>query len=175
MSSFFSVVLLLASAGAYAGGSALPCSHPGADGLTEHPACLERRGRLLFVKKKILRRLSFADGLASVWNQDFGWMYLDKKGKVIITGVSVMDNGPDDFHDGLVRIERQGKCGFADREGRTAIPPAYDGCLDFDNAAARVCLKCRSECADKGCEHHSFKGGDWLCINTSGDRVACAP
>ena len=49
-------------------------------------------------------------------------MYVSRKGKVVIWGVPVMDNGADSFHDGLVRIVRNGKYGFANRGGEVVIP-----------------------------------------------------
>jgi hypothetical protein len=166
------MILLLATVSAFAGEKTLPCMTTSAE---DYSSCLERRGSGLVVRRSVLRHLSFIDGLSSVWSKGLGWMYLNKTGKIIIEGVSAMDNGPDDFHDGLVRVERNGKCGFSNREGKAAIPLIYDGCLNFENKAARVCLKCHSECDDKECGHHEFKGGEWICINTSGDRLTCAP
>jgi len=138
-------------------------------------ADLEQRDKALFVKTPVIRRLAFSGGLAPAWSKNFGWMYVDKRGKVVIQGVMKMDNGPDAFHDGLVRLERGGKCGFADQKGAIRVPLIYDGCLGFERGKARVCVKCRLECAEKECEHHAYKGGDWRCVGPWGDRVACPP
>lgn len=134
---------------------------------------LERRGSALFVKTSLLKDLAFSGGLAPLWSKSAGWMYVDKRGKVVIEGVAAEDNGPAPFHDGLVRVERGGKCGFADQRGKTRVPLVYDGCMNFDKAKARVCVKCRLECADKSCEHRALQGGDWRCVSLWGGRVAC--
>ncbi|MBI5238962.1 MAG: WG repeat-containing protein [Elusimicrobia bacterium] len=167
--------LLLAAAGASAGPKDLPCSYLGKDGVKEQSACLEEQGAALSVKKQLLARLAFDRGLAAVWSKDTGWMYIDKAGKVLIAGVAAMDNGPDGFHDGLVRFEQQGRCGYANRRGKAVIAPAYDGCLNFINGIARACLRCKNVCAGQDCEHRTLAGGEWVCLDTTGRRVACIP
>lgn len=171
-SGFLTGVLLLLGVGAFAGDNTLPCTASTGE---DYSSCLARRPGGRFVQPAVLSKLSFDHGLASVWSKGLGWMYANEKGKVLIEGVAAMDNGPDEFHDGLVRVERKGKCGFADRRGKLVVPPAYDGCLNFESKVARVCVKCRSECADKDCEHRELKGGDWFCLNPYGSRVGCAP
>ena len=83
-----------------------------------------------------------------------------------------MDNGADSFHDGLVRIVRNGKYGFANRRGQVVIPPIYDGALNFEKGRAEACKGCQSKCDDRDCEHHSFAGGEWFRINTKGTVLA---
>ena len=65
-----------------------------------------------------------------------------------------MDNGPDSFHDGLVRVVRNKKYGFANRKGQLAIPPTYDGAMNFEKGKAKVCKGCESKCAEGDCGHH---------------------
>lgn len=129
----------------------------------------------MFVKTSVLRGLSFTGGLAPLWSKNWRWMYVNKRGKVVIEGVTKTDNGPDPFQEGLVRVERGGKCGFADQKGTHRVPAVYDGCLGFEHGKARVCVKCKLECAEKECEHHEYKGGDWRCVGPWGARVACPP
>lgn len=136
---------------------------------------LEKRGPSLFVKTPALKRLQFSGGLAPLWSKSAGWLYVDKRGKVVIEGVVAMDNGADPFRDGLVRVERGGKCGFVDQKGTIRVPLMYDGCLGFEKGKARVCVKCKLECAEKECEHHEYKGGDWRCVGPWGARVTCPP
>ncbi|MHB8487198.1 MAG: WG repeat-containing protein [Candidatus Acidiferrales bacterium] len=116
-----------------------------------------------------MKELSFdADGLAVVESEKEGWMYVNRRGRVIITGVPVMDNWADSFHDGLVRIVRNGKYGFANRRGQIAIAPIYDGAMNFEKGRTAVCKGCKSKCVDPGCEYHVFAGGEWFRINTKG-------
>jgi hypothetical protein len=136
----------------------------------EIPECVRGSaiGELVIVPQ-VLKELRFeSHGLASVWSRKLGWMYVDRKGKVVIGGVPSIDSGPDSFHDGLVRIVKNGKYGFANRRGKIVVAAIYDGALNFDRGRATVCKGCRSKCAEPDCEHHFFAGGEWLQINTTG-------
>jgi len=123
----------------------------------------------LFVAPRVTKELHFDSyGLAPVLSLKTGWMYVNRKGKVVVNGVPQMDNGPDSFHDGLVRIVKNEKYGFANRQGDIVVPAIYDGALNFENGTAKVCKGCRNKCADADCEHRFFSGGDWLVIDTKG-------
>jgi hypothetical protein len=62
--------------------------------------------------------------------------------KLSLTGVPTFDNGPDEFHDGLVRFVKNHKYGFADRNGKIVIAPRGDGAMPFEKGRAKVCLGC---------------------------------
>jgi hypothetical protein len=96
-------------------------------------------------------------------------MYVTRRGRVVIVGVPRMDNWADSFHDGLVRVVRNKKYGFANRKGQIVISTNYDGAMNFERGTAKVCIRCGSKCADHDCEHHVFAGGEWLQINTKGN------
>jgi hypothetical protein len=83
-----------------------------------------------------------------------------------------MDNWADTFHDGLVRITRNGKYGFSRPDGHLIIPPIYDGAMNFDHGKAKVCQGCISKCVDQECEYRAFSGGHWLEIDTKGTVVS---
>jgi hypothetical protein len=136
----------------------------------ELPNCiLKSAAGDLSIAPQFLKDLEFdSAGLAAVRSATQGWMYVNHKGKVIIRGVPVMDNWADTFHDGLVRFVRNNKYGFANRSGRTVIPPIYDGAMNFEKGNAEVCKGCASKCADPDCEYHVFSGGSWFLINTNG-------
>jgi len=153
--------------------SAKPCWYSDQGDFSEHANCLEWQGKEpLRVRGPHLNRLGFANDLAAVFNNEYGWMYVNKKGEVAIAGVASMDNGPDEFRDGFVRYERNGKCGYATSGGPDAIIPQFDGCMPFERGKARVCNGCRKESVG---EYHTLNGGEWFCIDTKGKRVDCKP
>ena len=136
------------------------------------PNCLQTAssGRL-FVSSNYLRQLSFNRfGLAAVYSREEGWMYVNHKGRVVVSGVAEMDNWADSFHNGLVRVVKSKKYGYANQNGVVIIPPIYDGALNFRNGTAQVCRTCR--CDDPRAEHCTFVGGEWFRIDTHGRVVA---
>jgi WG containing repeat len=123
----------------------------------------------LTIAPAFLKELSFdAHGFAAVRSPTEGWMYVNRRGRVVITGVPVMDNWADSFHDGLVRIVRNGKYGFANRRGQVVIYPIYDGAMNFEKGGAAVCKGCETKCVGRECEYQIFSGGQWFRISTKG-------
>lgn len=171
--SFFVII----SDGLFCQAKLLPCLYLGPEGPTEFAGCLEsKKTGALQITSSLLVQLSFDEkGLALLRAEDLGWMYVDKRGIVIISGVASMDNWADSFHDGLVRFSRIGKWGFADTNGKEVVPPIYDGSYNFENGIARVCVGCRFEKESPDSEHHTWIGGRWSCINTQGVTVTCSP
>jgi hypothetical protein len=155
-----------------AGATGTPCLFDFERG--EIPNCIhESVTGELFVAPQFVKELPFGSyGLASVLSPKHGWMYVSRTGKVIISGVPWMDNGADSFHSGLVRTVKNEKYGFANRKGQLVIAPVYDGALAFQNGRAIVCKGCRDTCAERECEHHYFKGGEWFQIDTKGTVLA---
>ena len=140
----------------------------------EVPDCIRRTaaGELL-VSRQVLTLLDFDSfGLVPVRSARDGWMYVSRTGRVVISGVPIVDNWADSFHDGLVRVVRNEKYGFANRKGQVVISAKYDAAMNFENGKATVCNRCESKCADHDCEHHVFAGGEWFQINTQGMVVA---
>ena len=86
-----------------------------------------------------------------------------------------MDTWADIFHDGLVRVVRNDKFGFANRKGQIVISANYDGATTFERGKVKVCIHCMSKCVDHECEVHVFAGGEWFQINTKGIVVARIP
>ena len=127
----------------------------------------------LFVSPQVLKLLQFDSyGLAPVLSAKEGWMYVSRTGRVVIIGVPSMDNGADTFHNGLVRVIRNKKYGFANRKGQIVIAAHYDGAMNFEQGKSKVCLGCESKCVDHDCENHVFAGGEWFLIDTKGTVVS---
>ena len=125
-----------------------------------------------FIAPRYLRELSFDSyGLSAVSSNDDEWMYVNRRGRVLVSGVATCDNWADSFHDGVVRIIRNGKYGFANRKGQVVAAPIYDGALIFERGHAKVCKGCEERCAEHECEYHVLVGGTWFEINTKGGSV----
>jgi hypothetical protein len=144
----------------------------------EIPNCLYQTAtRQLFIAPEFVKQLHFDSyGLAGVFSlQKEEWMYVNRKGKVVIQGVVSEDNGPASFHDGLVCVVRNNKYGFANRKGQLVIPAIYDGAWNFESGRAKVCKGCENKCAGGDCDHHFFSGGEWFQIDTHGTSARIPP
>jgi hypothetical protein len=141
------------------------------------PDCIHAGAGKLFVSEQYLHQLTFdSSGLAPIRSEaaPYGWMYVNRKGKVVITGVPTLDNWADEFHEGLVRTVKNGKVGFANRKGKLVIPPNYDWAWPFENGVAEVCNGCREECTGD-CEHRIMVGGKRFQINRHGALLRQLP
>jgi hypothetical protein len=107
-----------------------------------------------------------ASGIAAAVD-DTGWVYIDARGKAIIRP-HVVDNGPDEFSEGLARFVVKEKFGFFDETGRIVIKPRFDFVLPFHEGLAAVCIGCRPK--QEG-EHTAMVGGKWGFINKKGKLV----
>jgi len=136
------------------------------------PRCaLETRRGQLYVARRFLPSLFTAQRslLAAVFLPDEGWAYVDRRGLLVVRHVATMDNGPSEFHHGLVRVTEAGKWGLADTRGRLVVPLRYDGMLDYDDEGGwRACTGCGT--ASDG-EHAWFTGGEWISLDRKGKTV----
>jgi hypothetical protein len=139
------------------------------EGVVTMDNCFSRddEGRSVITPDNIKNCRFNSDGLSAVHNETEGWMYVDRSGKIIVSHVAVMDNWADDFHDGLVRVHRGDKWGFANTKGEMVVPPIYDGALNFENGFTWVCSGCKAGYQKDG-EYQIFLGGKWKRIDTSG-------
>jgi hypothetical protein len=131
------------------------------------PACaLESRHGEQYVAPKYLKGSEFnADGLTWVRVVPGGFVYVNRKGRIIVRDVSMMDNGADWFHRGVVRLERGGKYGFADSKGRIVVPIQYDCASNSEENGPSVCVGCRIERVG---EYGMCKGGQWFNVDPRG-------
>jgi len=163
-------VLLLLSAL----GGAIPCSYrrSGEKEIAPQGGCAIRApDGSLRIDRRHLGRLDFGiDGMAAVFVEGRGWAYVRRDGRTL--EVPEFDNGPDDFSEGLVRIRRDGKTGYADRSFRTVIRPRFDDGWPFDGGRALVCIGCRLAPPDpRHDEHRPVSGGAWGFIDRTGREV----
>lgn len=110
------------------------------------------------------------DGNKTGGNQEknaWGYVY-DRKGDFLYQPF-MYDNGPDYFVEGLRRFVKNGKIGFADRNGKVIIEPKHDFVDYFNYGYASFCDGCDWEKTDD--EHKSIVGGKWGMMNARGETV----
>ncbi|WP_426479051.1 WG repeat-containing protein [Chryseobacterium sp. CBSDS_008] len=97
----------------------------------------------------------------------WGYVY-DKNGKFLYQPF-LYDNGADYFSEGLRRLVKKGKVGFADRNGKIIIEAEHDFASPFNYGYAAFCDGCDWEKTND--EHRSIVGGKWGVMNTQGQTV----
>lgn len=97
----------------------------------------------------------------------WGYVY-DRNGKFLYQPF-LYDNGADYFSEGLRRLVKNGKVGFADRNGNTVIVAKHDFAFPFNYGYAAFCDGCDWEKTND--EHRSVVGGKWGVMNVKGETV----
>jgi hypothetical protein len=100
----------------------------------------------------------------------------EKKGKTIgidrnenkLFEVFWFDNGPDPFVEGLFRIIKDGKIGYANPKGEIVIAPQYTCAFPFENGKAKVAYQC--ETIPEG-EYSRWESQTWHYIDKKGNTL----
>lgn len=131
------------------------------------PSCvIQSRNGVLFIPKKYWMHPAFNHyGLSAFTIESFGCVYINRSGRIVIRDVGLVDNGPDEFHHGLVRINRNEMWGYADSSGRIVVPVKYSCAINSDDSGPLVCVGCRIE--QQG-EYQACRDGHWLHADTRG-------
>ena len=99
--------------------------------------------------------------------KDQGMVAINRNKEVIFEAY-IFDNGPDYIVEGLFRIKRNGKIGYADPSGKVVIPAIYSCADPFENGKAKVALHC--EVTSDG-EHSSSESNEWFYIDKQGRKI----
>ena len=78
------------------------------------------------------------------------------------------DNGPDYISDGLFRIKRNGKIGYANEKGEIVIDAVYACANPFENSKAKVALTCTQT---KEGEYTRQDSDAWFYIDRKGNKI----
>ncbi|MFP3591277.1 WG repeat-containing protein [Chryseobacterium sp. SIMBA_038] len=97
----------------------------------------------------------------------WGYVY-DRKGNFLYQPF-LYDNGADYFEEGVRRFVKNGKVGFADRNGKIVIDPIHDFVSQFNFGYASFCDGCDWEKTDD--EHKAIVGGTWGMMNFKGEII----
>lgn len=107
------------------------------------------------------------DSLAMVQTTEGKWVIMDSK-KMALYAVFVYDNGPDYPSEGLIRIEKNGKIGYADAKTyEIVIEPQFDCAYPFENGKAKVSTRCQT--ITEG-ENRSWVSDTWEYVDKSGAK-----
>ncbi|MBU2912834.1 WG repeat-containing protein [Reichenbachiella agariperforans] len=87
----------------------------------------------------------------------------------ILFDLVMYDNGPEPLHDGLLRVLRNGKMGFANEKGQIVIPCIYDYVQRFDGGQAEVTFEA-TEYYDLD-DHLRVESDTWFDIDRHGKRI----
>jgi len=98
---------------------------------------------------------------------DWKFLGIDRNENILFEIFSV-DNGPDYVEDGLFRIIKDGKIGYADLDGNIIIEPQFKCAFAFDNGFAEVSNDCWEEQTG---EYTLWKSNNWITIDTIGNVV----
>ncbi len=78
------------------------------------------------------------------------------------------DNGPDYLEEGMFRIRRNGKTGFADATGKIAIEPQFGCAYPFSDGKAKVAYECTLTAEG---DHTAMQSESWFYIDKQGRRI----
>jgi hypothetical protein len=93
------------------------------------------------------------------------WVIKDSNRKTLYE-VFPYDNGPDYASEGLIRIVKNGKIGYADATTYVLIiSPKFDCAFPFENGKAKVSNKCQSI---KEGEHNVWISEAWQFVDKKG-------
>ena len=93
---------------------------------------------------------------------------IDRKQNILFDLV-MFDNGPEPFNEGLTRILRDGKMGYANKFGQVVIPCIYDYAKWFDKGFAEVTFKATVYL--DGDEHRRVESNEWFKIDKRGQKI----
>ncbi|MBX2929627.1 MAG: hypothetical protein KF852_17475 [Saprospiraceae bacterium] len=96
---------------------------------------------------------------------DGKWVIMDSQ-KTVLYGVFLYDNGPDYPAEGLIRVVKNGKIGYADADTYAiVIEPQFDCAFPFENGQAKVSNECQTV---KDGEHSVWESDAWQYIDKQG-------
>lgn len=106
---------------------------------------------------------------AVVLDSGKGYVAIDRQEHAMYS-IFIFDNGPDYPSEGVFRIVRDGKIGYADSAtGKIAIKPIFACAWPFENGMAKVALDCQTRSDG---EHSTWVSDRWFYINRAGVRTS---
>jgi WG containing repeat len=101
----------------------------------------------------------------SMLEMDHKWVVINEQ-KTVLYDVFPYDNGPDAPSEGLYRIVKDGKIGYADETTNAiVIAPQYDCAYPFENGKAKVSTDCKTT---QDGDHSVWESDAWQFIDKKG-------
>ena len=96
---------------------------------------------------------------------DYRWVVIDRKQQEKYE-IFKYDNGPDYPSDGLFRMVKDGKIGYADAATfEVVISPQFDCAFPFENGRAKVSKDCQKNTVG---DHQEWTSDDWQMVDRNG-------
>lgn len=96
---------------------------------------------------------------------DGKWVIMDNK-KTMLYEVFIYDNDPDYPSDGLIRVVKNNKIGYADAKTyEIVIEPQFDCAFPFENGKAKVSNQCKTV---KDGEYSVWTSDAWQYVDKQG-------
>lgn len=95
---------------------------------------------------------------------------INRKGEVMFDAYLWGDSQLDDLSEGLFRVKRNGKIGYANKVGEVVIPCEFECAEHFKNGEAKVSLECEYSILDN-MEQVEIKSDKWFYINKKGNKI----
>ena len=86
----------------------------------------------------------------------------------ILFDLVLFDNGPEPFKEGVTRVLRNGKMGYANKFGRLVIPCEYDFTTQFEKGKAKVTYNANEYLDLDG--NKRFESDEWFIIDKKGKK-----
>ena len=131
-------------------------------GLSPQPGFKEG---LLFVSKTESTTKAQTSPLTMTQTANGKWVIMDSK-KTVLYDVFIYDNGPDYESEGLIRVVKNGKIGYADAKTYAiVIAPQFDCAFPFENGKAKVSTKCKTV---KEGDYSVWQSDNWQYVDKNG-------
>jgi hypothetical protein len=106
-----------------------------------------------------------ADKLKMTQTTDGKWVIKNSQKKTLYE-VFFYDNGPDYAAEGLIRVVKNGKIGYANAKTyRLVIRPQFDCAFPFENGKAKVSTNCKTI---KEGEYSTWTSENWQYVDKKG-------
>ncbi len=125
------------------------------------------KGNIKIERKYPLIFTDTLNTIAFVINRNYELIAIDSTGQKLFN-VYKFDNGPDYISEGLFRITKKNKVGYADIQGNIIIEPVYFAASPFKNNIAKVT---KQGVKKKDWEYTIIKNAKWGIINKQGELI----